>query len=388
MLALVVLLSLVVARPLSVRADGPNLVQNPGFERPYVALPKKENCAVAAPWVAWFREGTLAEVSQGYRFAPEYKAAFRADYPGNRVRNGELAQQWFHSYGNFEAGVLQQVSNIAVGSKLRFEIWGMSWSCDKESSGRCGGAVSYNGSPMHFKIGIDPTGGGEPFSPAIIWSEENNAYDNWTLFQVEAVAQKSTVTVYVYSYPTYRSQDNNIYLDDASLVVVAAPPAPTRKPTVAPTSTNQPARANQCAQAEPDPSAGGDSNPRHGLSGAAAHVRSGAVRAAGWPAGDCDRFCRGPGPGPAQVAPANHGSSDPSSLTAEPLLGESEEQFFVCRTGWVPIPAAELAFASPGPAPMATVRGPCLGALRPPAPLAAWLAALADGLGRGRQERS
>jgi hypothetical protein len=253
MLALVVLLSLVVARPLSVRADGPNLVQNPGFERPYVALPKKENCAVAAPWVAWFREGTLAEVSQGYRFAPEYKAAFRADYPGNRVRNGELAQQWFHSYGNFEAGVLQQVSNIAVGSKLRFEIWGMSWSCDKESSGRCGGAVSYNGSPMHFKIGIDPTGGGEPFSPAIIWSEENNAYDNWTLFQVEAVAQKSTVTVYVYSYPTYRSQDNNIYLDDASLVVVAAPPAPTRKPTVAPTFTPLPAPTSVPPTAVPPP---------------------------------------------------------------------------------------------------------------------------------------
>ena len=253
LLALMLLLSLVVAGPLPVRADGPNLIQNPSFELPYVLLPKRENCAVASPWVAWFREGSPEEVSQGYRFAPEYKAAFRADVPGNRVRSGERSQQWFHSYGNFEAGVLQQVSNIPVGAKLRFEIWGMSWSCDKESSGRCGGAVSFDGSPMHFKIGIDPTGGGEPFSPAIVWSEENNAYDAWNLFQVEAVALKSTVTVYVYSYPTYRSQDNNIYLDDASLVVVAPPPAPTRKPTVAPSFTPLPSPTSVPPTAAPPP---------------------------------------------------------------------------------------------------------------------------------------
>jgi len=237
-LALTVFLVATAVYPAS--AQGPNLIQNPSFERPYVPLAQKENCAVASPWVAWYREGTREEVSQGYRFAPEYKAAFRADYPGNRVRNGELAQQWFHSYGNFEAGVLQQVSKIPVGAKLRFEIWGMSWSCDKESRGNCSGATSGDPSPMHFKVGIDPTGGGDPFSPAVVWGDENNAYDQWTLLSVEAIAKNSTVTAYVYSYPTYRSQDNNIYLDDASLVIAAQPPAPTRKPTDRPTATPLP----------------------------------------------------------------------------------------------------------------------------------------------------
>ena len=108
---------------------------------------------------------------------------------------------------------------------------------------------------MHFKIGIDPTGGGDPFSPAIVWGEENNAYDKWTLLQAEAVAQKSTVPVYVYSYPTYRSQDNNIYLDDASLVVVAPPPAPTRQPSGTRPGSRAPTKADghptQCASATP-----------------------------------------------------------------------------------------------------------------------------------------
>ena len=232
-----VLPSLLLMWPASVLAQGTNLLQNPGFEHPYAVLPGKENCAVAAPWVAWYIQGSPEEVSQGYRFAPEYKAAFRADFPGNRVRNGELAQQWFHSYGNFEAGVYQQVPNIAVGAKLRFELWGMTWSCDKESKGNCSNATSGDPSPMHFRIGIDPTGGSDVFSPAILWSPEQNAYDAWQHFEVEAVAQKSTVTVFVYTYPTYRSQDNNVYLDDASLVVIQPPPTATRRPTKVPTVT-------------------------------------------------------------------------------------------------------------------------------------------------------
>jgi len=221
-----------------VLAQGPNLLQNPGFELPHVqSIPGKENCFLAAPWTAWFITGSPEETTQGYRLAPEYKGATRADFPGNRVRNGDLSQQWFHSFGNFEAGILQQVSNIQVGSKLKFEVWALTWSCDLESKGNCGGATSGDPSTMHVRIGIDTKGGGDVFSPAIVWSPEQNAYDAWHHFEVEAVAQSSTVTVYVYSYPNYRSQDNNVYVDDASLVVVAPPPAPTKRPTSTPTAT-------------------------------------------------------------------------------------------------------------------------------------------------------
>ena len=79
--------------PATALAQGPNLIQNPGFEQPYAILPDKENCAIAAPWIAWWIQGTPEETSQGYRVAPEYKAAIRADFPYNRVRNGELSQQ-------------------------------------------------------------------------------------------------------------------------------------------------------------------------------------------------------------------------------------------------------------------------------------------------------
>lgn len=237
---LTILLPALLLCPSLALAQGPNLLQNPGFEQPYAVLPDKENCAIAAPWVAWWVQGTPEETSQGYRFAPEYKAAFRHDYPYNRVRSGELAQQYFHSFGNFQAGVLQQVPNIPVGARLRFELWGMTWSCDNESKGNCGGATSGDPSPMHLRIGIDPTGGTDVFSNNIVWSPEQNAYDAWHHFEVEAVARNSTVTVFVYAYPDYRSQDNNVYLDDASLVIVSPPPTATRRPTSTPTATPVP----------------------------------------------------------------------------------------------------------------------------------------------------
>ena len=134
------------------------------------------------------------------------------------MRSGELAQQYFHSYGNFEGGVYQQVSGVRVGDRLRFDMWAMSWSCDNEKKGNCAKATSGDPSPMHLRVGIDPQGGTDAKSAAIIWSAEENAYDAWKLISVEAKALRPTVTVFVYSYPDYRSQDNNVYLDDASLV--------------------------------------------------------------------------------------------------------------------------------------------------------------------------
>ncbi len=244
-LAVVVWVAAVLSPSAVVAQEPKNLLQNPGFELPHVALIGKENCFVAAPWVAWWRHGSVEEQSLGYLLAPEYKGSTRADFPGNRVRNGDFAQQWFHSFGNFEAGVLQQVGGITPGSRLRLDWWAMSWSCDKESKGNCEGATSGDPSPMHLRIGIDPTGGTDYNSPQIVWSDEQNAYDAWYPFSVEAVAASSTVTVFFYSYPEYRSQDNNVYIDDASLVVVAPPPTATRRPAtrVPPSATPAPATA-------------------------------------------------------------------------------------------------------------------------------------------------
>jgi len=208
-----------VAPPPPAQVASGNLLTNPGFERPYIAIPQHENMRIAEGWTAWWVQGSSQETSQGYLLAPEYKAAFRNDYPYNRVRSGELAQQYFHSWGNFQGGVYQRV-RIQAGVRLRFSMWTMIWSCDNEKKGNCQGATSGDPSPTHMRIGIDPDGGTDVFSPHIVWSPEHDSYDAWSELSVEAVSRNSTVTVFAYAYPDYRSQDNNVYLDDASLVIL------------------------------------------------------------------------------------------------------------------------------------------------------------------------
>jgi LysM repeat protein len=95
---------------------------------------------------------------------------------------------------------------------------------------------------MGMRVGIDPTGGTDAFSPNVVWSTPFDTYDTWGLYSVETTAAGSTVTVFTRSTPHYGFEHNDIYVDDASLVEVGAggggngqpvvvPPAPPPQPT-------------------------------------------------------------------------------------------------------------------------------------------------------------
>lgn len=244
LIAFLVALLAFFAVPLGGVAQGPNLLANPSFEPPYVtSIPGKDNCFIANGWTAWYIEGTREETMQGYLHAPEYKGATRQDFPYDRVHGGDTAQQWFRSFATYKAGVYQVVPNIAPGGRYRFSAWVMIWSChydsDKDKK-NCQGARSGNPSPMRIRVGIDPKGGTDPFSASVVWSPEGDPVDAWQLFQVEAVAQASQMTVFVYSNPEFRNRNNDVYVDDASLVMVAPPPTPKPKPTNTPAPTATP----------------------------------------------------------------------------------------------------------------------------------------------------
>ena len=52
---------------------------------------------------------------------------------------------------------------------------------------------------MNLQVGIDPTGGNNPWSPNIIWSAPAESFDKFTQFVVEAVAQNNVVSVWTKS---------------------------------------------------------------------------------------------------------------------------------------------------------------------------------------------
>lgn len=225
-----------------------NLLQNPGFEGGFAQFAHFATAIVADKWLPWWKEQVGGDEAWKNRM-PEYKAA--APYK-NRIHSGGNAQQYFTYYGTHVGGIYQTVKNIRPGSKLRFTLYGQAWAGGGNDPNK-----SEGGGPMHMRIGIDPTGGTNPWSGNIVWSGEQNPLDAWSAFAVEAIAKSNQVTVFTYSAPVYPTQHNDVYWDDASLTVVAqpvpptntprpyvpptrAPATPTNTPTITPTPTNTP----------------------------------------------------------------------------------------------------------------------------------------------------
>jgi LysM repeat protein len=182
---------------------------------------------IAPGWRAFHVDRAPEGVSMPQNWKrPEFRDVKAAEYP-YRVRSGLLAQKYFTFGGQHIAGLYQQVGNITPGTQLRFTIYMQTWSCMPSATqwNDCPtGHLSNSPSPMHTRVGIDPVGGTNPWSPTIVWSPEIDAYDQWTRFQVEAVAGASTVTVFTYSYPDWNDHvfriHNDVYVDDGSLIAL------------------------------------------------------------------------------------------------------------------------------------------------------------------------
>jgi hypothetical protein len=235
----------------SLRAIPPaqqNLLSNPSFEAAFSQFAHFRTAVMAADWSPWWKPQAADDEAWKNRM-PEYKAA--APYE-NRIHSGANAQQLFTYHGTHIGGIFQRVSGVTPGARLRFAIWGQAW-----AGGRDDPYKSEGGGPMHMRIGIDPNGGTDPFSTSIVWSKDQNPLDKWEAFAVEATARASRVTVFTYSAPEYPSKHNDVYWDDASMIVVAsavpvadtprayttpthAPRTPTSTPTVTGTPTNTP----------------------------------------------------------------------------------------------------------------------------------------------------
>jgi LysM repeat protein len=228
---------LAVSRPAA--AQGRNLLTNGGFEEPFSQFANYQTAVVANGWTPWWVWGGGTVNRQ-----PEYQPA--APY-SNRVRSGGNAQKYFSFYGTHTAGVYQQVSGITPGNQLEFTIWAQAWSSNKDDA-----CCSAESGSLQMKVGIDPTGGTDPFASTVVWSGFKEYYDAWGQLSVRARAQSSTVTVFFYSAPQHPVKHNDVYLDDASLVVtdtsVATTPAPTSAPAAGPTATPVPTATPTPAQ--------------------------------------------------------------------------------------------------------------------------------------------
>lgn len=217
---------------------------------------------VCPGWRAFYVDKPPAKAKATFYWRrPEFRDVKATQYP-SRVHGGWFAAKYFSFAGQHEAGFYQQVGGITPGTPLRFSAYMKFWSCMAATEWNIcpTGDKSNNPSKMHPRVGIDPTGGTDPWSSNVVWSPEIEAFDVWTYFQVEAIAKNSTVTVFTYSWADWTEEifrmHNDVYVDDARLIALnelpatatpeAATPAPTAtldpsQPTSTPAPTATPA---------------------------------------------------------------------------------------------------------------------------------------------------
>ncbi len=191
-------------------------------------------------WVTWFRHDS------GTWDQPEVRDAWMT-HDSRRVHSGQKGTLLFTFYRKHDAGFLQQVQTTP-GERVRLTAWAHAWSNHKveghESCGddaRCscgvgrkaafileGEASDLDGDPWNdaipnftFYVGIDPTGGTNPFASTVVWGRGAHIYNQYAqLPSVEETAQADTVTVFLRSKTLWPFKHNDAYWDDAELVVV------------------------------------------------------------------------------------------------------------------------------------------------------------------------
>jgi LysM repeat protein len=236
--------------PAYAEAPGPtNLLVDGDFEAPS-PWPWQDGIGevqVGPGWRAWYLDVApdyvqtpvnCGDSKVGYHcywMRPEFRDNIAASF-ANRVHSGFRSQKYF-SYGRMhEAGLYQRVGGIRPGSTVRFSIYIQAWMCHDIDKCGMNGIRSDAPSDMHLRVGIDPYGGDNPFSPNVVWAPEKEAFDRWVEFAVETPARADTVTVFTHSRPDWpwARVSNDVYLDDASLVVVSPTymPAGVAKPVV------------------------------------------------------------------------------------------------------------------------------------------------------------
>jgi LysM repeat protein len=176
---------------------------------------------------------------------PEYRDTQGVTLGPSRIHSGGNSQKYFTFWSVHQAGVMQTVA-VPPGATLRFSAWMHAWSTNED--GREEFPDSYRSSgqtSMHMKVGVDPCGGENPFSPSVIWGAEHDAYDQFSYYEVRATAQCDKVTVFTHSMPEKAMKHNDVYVDSAELVVIdgsgiaapapqPAPPMPQAAPAVQP----------------------------------------------------------------------------------------------------------------------------------------------------------
>ncbi len=220
--------------------NGPYWVQVPcpaDYSAEVAVIKQWETTQVPQGWSAWWRQPNNNFDDPNYyttwpaycpgrkstpadcvaHHNPEYRDTLGGPQDTGPTRKvaGDNSQKYFTFYSIHEAGLYQVVGGVKPGDRLRFTVYQEAW-----SNGANDPYHSDLNQHMNLQVGIDPTGGNNPWSSNIVWTKPAESFDKFTQFAVEAVAQNNVVSVWTKSAPELALQHVDVYVDEASLNVV------------------------------------------------------------------------------------------------------------------------------------------------------------------------
>lgn len=241
-----------------------NLLNNGGFEIPWgddkshrvLVFPdgkdpyEAEVGEIFTPsggWIAFFRHvvGTWDQ--------PEVTHMHKSQYP-RRVCEGKKAIKLFTFHKRHDAGLMQQVA-VEPGVRLKLSAMAHAWSNHNDldgyewcaDDGLCSAGVGQEiafisegeapelcGDPWSdaiqnftFRLGVDPTGGTNPYADTVVWGWGAHIYNEFApVPEVEVVAEAEMVTVFLHSKTLFAFRHNDAYWDDVELTVEGETPPP------------------------------------------------------------------------------------------------------------------------------------------------------------------
>ena len=218
-----------------------NLLKNPSFDEG-VHRQAYDEIMVPDDWIAFWSEGLAPppwdpQNLDGYK-RPEMSVITEVEpfLEPARLSHPPKAVKFFTFMGIHEAGIHQRVINLEPGKTVRatFDVHGWSSVGDdpKVSDYVDGGPFN-----LMFTVGIDPTGGQDPWSFSVIWGEAKGVYNKFEeVVSADVVIPEGSeaVTVFFRSQVRWRLKHNDVYVDNGRLEYVDDPSPPPEPPPTPP----------------------------------------------------------------------------------------------------------------------------------------------------------
>lgn len=199
-----------------------NMLENGDFEggRQWRAT---DGLEVPEGWAPFWKEGMPVEYDpdnkDGY-LRPDM-GVLRDEPPPDeppRVLSGSQALRVGGNNKVFDAGIFQQVV-VNPGDTLCLTGNAHAWSAHQSNDPHHSKLDTEDDRRnANFLLGIDPTGGTDPWSDRVVWSVTAHLYDTYqSIPGVQAKAENATITVFVRGYTLWRFDHNDLFFDLISL---------------------------------------------------------------------------------------------------------------------------------------------------------------------------